>query len=101
MGSNISLIFIQWYGACWSQASCPGQKFNTIYFKYYTQGYGGTTTTGECARKVFQSSVLRQRLVGLCPPIYQQAMSQILLNNLTLLSLMSCDKLVDAARVGK
>ena len=65
------------------------------------QGYGGTTTTGETARKIFQSSVLRERLVDLCPPIYQQAMSQILLNDLTLLTLMSCDKLLNVSKIGK
>ena len=65
------------------------------------QGYGGTTTTGETARKIFQSSVLRERLVDLCPPIYQQAMSQILLNDLTLLTLMSCDKLLNVSKIGE
>ena len=65
------------------------------------KGYGGTTTTAQTARTVFQSSILRQRLVDLCPSQYQQAVSQVLLNNLTLLSIMSCDKLVDVSKVGE
>ena len=65
------------------------------------QGYGGTTTTAETARKIFKSRVLRDRLVALCPPKYQEAMSNILLNALTLLSIMSCDKLINIEKVGE
>ena len=80
--------------------------FRVAYFFIYgnlpfLKGYGGTTTTAQTARTVFQSSILRQRLVELCPPQYQQAVSQVLLNNLTLLSIMSCDKLVDVPKVGE
>ena len=65
------------------------------------QGYGGTTTTAETARKILQSRILRKRLVDLCPPEYQEAMSKILLNALTLLSIMSCDKLINIEKLGE
>ena len=48
-----------------------------------------------------QSPVLRERLVSLCPFIYQQPMSQILLNDLTLLTIMSSDKLMNVSKVGE
>ena len=55
------------------------------------QGFGGTTTTGELARKIYGSEALRNRIVQLCPVIYRPAMAQILFNDFILLRLMSCD----------
>ena len=69
--------------------------------RLYNQGYGGTTTTAETARKVYRSRALRDRLVSLCPPQYQSAMAQILLNDLTILTIMSCDKILIVSKVGK
>ena len=63
------------------------------------KGYGGTTTTAETARKVLKSKTLRDRLVSLCPDEYQEAMSEILLNALTLLNVMSCNKVLDIDQV--
>ena len=58
------------------------------------KGYGGTTTTAETARKILKTKALRERLVALCPDEYQDAISEILVNALTLLNLMSCDKIL-------
>ena len=55
------------------------------------KGFGGSTTTAAVARKVFTSSNMRERLVKLTPELYRPAMRKILLNELILLRLMSCD----------
>ena len=55
------------------------------------KGLGGNTTTAGVARKFFNSEVLRQRVVDLCPMLYREAMQRILFNDLILLRLMSCD----------
>ena len=41
-------------------------------------GSGGCTTTGEAARKFYNSPELRERLVELCPAAYQDAYRDIL-----------------------
>ena len=64
-------------------------------------GYGGNTTTAEACRKVYRSTELRERLVSLCPPLYQEAMRQLLLNDLTILRLTSCKYKVLVEEVGK
>ena len=63
-------------------------------------GYGGNTTTSESARKVFKSKELRDRLVNLCPPLYKAAYEKILLNDLTILRLMSCRYEVLVHKIG-
>ena len=65
------------------------------------RGFGGNTTTAQIARKTLSSPVLRQRLVDLCPDVYRQAMEQILLNDLTILRLMSCGYLLLPSKIGK
>ena len=55
------------------------------------KGIGGSTTTTAMARKVFHSSNMRNRLVQLVPPLYRAAIERILLNDLVLMRLMSCD----------
>ena len=64
------------------------------------KGFGGTTTTAEVARKILSEEALRKRLVNLCPVIYRAAMASILLNDLTLLRLMSCSYLLLPEKIG-
>ena len=66
-----------------------------------SKGFGGNTTTAQLARKVFHSEELRGRLVKLCPRIYQQTMARILFNDLILLRLMSCDYLLEPAKISR
>ena len=56
---------------------------------------------GEVARKVYGSSVLRQRIVSLCPPLYQSVMAMVLFNDLVLLRLISCDYQLLPSKIGK
>ena len=65
------------------------------------KGSGGTTTTAAVARKVYGEPVLRQRLVELCPPMYQMAMDRILFNDMLLLRLMSCDHYLPHDKIGQ
>ena len=64
-------------------------------------GYGGNTTTSEACRKVYRSRELRERLVALCPQVYQIPFRQLLLNDLTILRLTSCNYRVLVEEVGK
>ena len=64
------------------------------------KGFGGNTTTAALARKVFGSSNMRSRLVQLVPRLYRPAMEKILLNDLILLRLMSCDYKLLPAKIG-
>ena len=65
------------------------------------KGFGGSTTTAEVARKVFNSSNMRRRLVNLVPELYRPAIERILLNDLVLLRLMSCDYTLLPTKIGK
>ena len=65
------------------------------------KGFGGSTTTGPVARKVFKSSNLRNRLVQLVPELYRPAFERIMLNESVLLRLMSCDYKLLPAKIGK
>ena len=65
------------------------------------KGFGGTTTTGEVARKIFKSEILRERIVQLCPELYRPAMRRILFNDLILLRLMSCEYKLLPDKIGK
>ena len=64
-------------------------------------GYGGNTTTAEAARKFYKSEVLRERLVSLCPDPYIESFRQILLNDLIILRLMSCNLHLITDKVGQ
>ena len=66
-----------------------------------SKGCGGTTTTGEVARKMFHSEELRNRMVKMVPDVFRPAVSQILFNDLILLRLMSCDYLLLPDKIGK
>ena len=50
---------------------------------------------------MFRSNELRERLVALCPPLYQEALRQLLLNDLIILRLTSCKLKVLVEEVGK
>jgi hypothetical protein len=65
------------------------------------KGCGGTTTTGEVARKIFHEEVLRERLVKLVPEVFRPAMRKILFQDLILLRLMSCDYVLLPDKIGK
>ena len=65
------------------------------------KGCGGTTTTGEVARKIFHEEELRNRLVKLVPEVFKPAIQKILFQDLILLRLMSCDYLLLPEKIGK
>ena len=50
---------------------------------------------------MFRSNELRERLVAICPPLYQEALRQLLLNDLIILRLTSCKLKVLVEEVGK
>ena len=50
---------------------------------------------------MYGEPVLRQRLVKLCPPMYQLAMDRILFNDMLLLRLMSCDHYLLHDKIGQ
>ena len=54
------------------------------------------------ARKIYHSSILRQRLVNLCPVLYRPVMDSILFNDLVvILRLMSCDYQLLPSKIGE
>ena len=65
------------------------------------KGCGGTTNTGEVARKIFHEEELRNRLVKLVPEVFRPAIQKILFQDLILLRLMSCDYLLLPEKIGK
>ena len=85
-----------------SQEESQGEANNegVAYAFPDAKGFGGNTTTAALARKVFGSSNMRSRLVQLVPHLYRPAMEKILLNDLILLRLMSCDYKLLPAKIG-
>ena len=64
------------------------------------KGLGGSTTTAELCRKMLFSKSLRGRMVNLCPELYRSAMRMILVNDLVILRLMSCDYVLLPDKIG-
>ena len=65
------------------------------------KGCGGTTTTGEVARKMFCEEELRSRIVKLVPQEFRPAMEKILFQDMILLRLMSCDYLLLPEKINR
>ena len=87
-----------------------GNKLGFLFFLMFlgvayafpdAKGFGGNTTTAALARKVFGSTNMRNRLVQLVPQLYRPAITRILLNDLTLLRLMSCSYKLLPSKIGR
>ena len=73
-----------------------------IYCLYYTSGLWRDDDDSWNSQEDLQvKSSERQAGIPVSLPKYQEAMSKILLNALTLLSIMSCDKLINIEKVGE
>ena len=89
------------YSICWKVRFKKKVFLGVAYGFPDAKGFGGTTTTGQVARKFFNSDVLRTRLVNLCPEQFRPAMERILFNDLILLRLMSCSYVLLPSKIGK